>query len=224
MCSLADDRLRSQPRRLLHLVESACDARDSLADDGLTKRSRRNVLLAKLLLLFSFFTTSPQDILLAPKLSTTLNYFKTATMSSDAASTYSFSSTAPLTGAGSSPKSPSLLSKLLRRTPSPKAARPASPPKTAEETFREIMALNASHGDPSVQAYHLKTAPKTKTAKPSKSASPSPPRSPSSSSSPAAPRSDAFSEIMALNATHGDPSVQVRLSFSPAFAISRRAG
>ncbi|BGO94160.1 hypothetical protein NBRC10512v2_002568 [Rhodotorula toruloides] len=127
-------------------------------------------------------------------------------MSSDAASTYSFSSTAPLTGAGSSPKSPSLLSKLLRRSPSPEAARPASPPKTktSEETFREIMALNASHGDPSVQAYYLKTTAKPKSPK---SASPSPARS-ASSSPTSTPKRDAFTEIMALNAKHGDPSVQ----------------
>ncbi|GAA6055963.1 hypothetical protein NBRC10513_004972 [Rhodotorula toruloides] len=127
-------------------------------------------------------------------------------MSSDAASTHSFSSIAPLTGSGS-PKSPSLLAKLLRRTPSPKAARPASPPKSAEETFREIMALNASHGDPSVQAYHLKSTPKTKSPKAPKSASSSPTRS-SSSSLSTAPKRDAFTEIMALNAKHGDPSVQ----------------
>ncbi|BGP32079.1 hypothetical protein JCM10296v2_003858 [Rhodotorula toruloides] len=127
-------------------------------------------------------------------------------MSSDAASTYSFSSTAPLTGSGS-PKSPSLLSKLLRRTPSPKAARPASPPKSAEETYREIMALNASHGDPSIQAYHLKTTSKPKPAEAPKSASSSATRSPSSSPS-TAPKRDAFTEIMALNAKHGDPSVQ----------------
>ncbi|BGO94156.1 hypothetical protein NBRC10512_003773 [Rhodotorula toruloides] len=129
-------------------------------------------------------------------------------MSSDAASTYSFSSTAPLTGSGSSPKSPSLLSKLLRRSPSPKAPRPASPPKTPEETFREIMALNASHGDPSVQAYHLKTSPRPKAPKAPKSASPSPTRSSSSSSPATASKRDAFAEIMALNAKHGDPSVQ----------------
>ncbi|GEM07218.1 hypothetical protein Rt10032_c03g1235 [Rhodotorula toruloides] len=129
-------------------------------------------------------------------------------MSSDAASTYSFSSTAPLTGAGSSPKSPSLLSKLLRRSTSPssKPARSASPRKSAD-TFREIMALNALHGDPSVQAYSLKTNPKTKSPKPAKPASL--PLARFSSSSPtSAPKRDAFADIMTLNAKHGDPSVQ----------------
>ncbi|BGP48184.1 hypothetical protein JCM10450v2_004056 [Rhodotorula kratochvilovae] len=119
-------------------------------------------------------------------------------MSSDTASVISFSSSTPLTGASSSPKSSSLLNKLFKRS-SP-SSRPASPPKSSEEVFREIMALNARHGDPSVQAYSVKTSSR------STRKSPSPPakRAPSSPQS----SQDIFNEVMRLNARHGDPTVQ----------------
>ncbi|GAA6021084.1 hypothetical protein JCM11491_004410 [Sporobolomyces phaffii] len=72
------------------------------------------------------------------------------------------------------------------------------------DLFAEIMALNARHGDPSVQAYSVKSRPsaKNKTAKPPKvkaapAAGPPPP-----------PPYDAFDAIMRLNARHGHPSVQ----------------
>ncbi|GAA6021105.1 hypothetical protein JCM11491_004417 [Sporobolomyces phaffii] len=72
------------------------------------------------------------------------------------------------------------------------------------DLFAEIMALNARHGDPSVQAYSVKPRPaaKNKTAKPPKvkaapAAGPPPP-----------PPYDAFDAIMRLNARHCHPSVQ----------------
>ncbi|GAA5821472.1 hypothetical protein JCM3770_000916 [Rhodotorula araucariae] len=116
-------------------------------------------------------------------------------MSSDAVSVLSFSSSAPLTGAPWSRKPSCLFAKLFKR-PSSGSSRPTL---SSEEIFREVMALNAHHGDPSVQAYSVKSTARS-------------PRKPSSqakrSSSPPQSSQDIFNEVMRLNARHGDPSVQ----------------
>ncbi|GAA5998914.1 hypothetical protein JCM5350_005488 [Sporobolomyces pararoseus] len=75
------------------------------------------------------------------------------------------------------------------------------------DLFAQIMALNARHGHPSVQAHSFKVKPVEKKSKTSK-------RSTSSSSkvesipSGAPPAYDAFEAIMRINAQHGHPSVQ----------------
>ncbi|GAA5999114.1 uncharacterized protein JCM10292_003338 [Rhodotorula paludigena] len=120
-------------------------------------------------------------------------------MSSDTASVLSYSSTTPLT-APSTPmrKTSSLLSKMFKRSPSPAPSEPLS----AEDTFREIMHLNARHGHPSVQAYSVPTAsPKSPSQKKPAKRTPSSP-------TPAPSAQDAFDEIMRLNAKHGHPSIQ----------------
>ncbi|GAA5867233.1 hypothetical protein JCM8547_003128 [Rhodosporidiobolus lusitaniae] len=124
------------------------------------------------------------------------------------------SSSSPLVG--SKPKR-SFLGRLLSST-SPSSSTPQDP----EAIFREIMALNARHGAPEVQAY-VRYSPKPPA--PSRSSSTS---SSSSSSSPFAESSlphpprytkrptpspqEQFDEIMRLNRKHGHPSVQ---AFSP---------
>ncbi|GAA5973321.1 hypothetical protein JCM3765_000075, partial [Sporobolomyces pararoseus] len=77
------------------------------------------------------------------------------------------------------------------------------------DLFTQIMALNARHGHPSVQAHSFKVRPVEKKLKTSK-------RSTSSSSSSKVesipsgppPAYDSFEAIMRINAQHGHPSVQ----------------
>ncbi|TNY19970.1 hypothetical protein DMC30DRAFT_275600 [Rhodotorula diobovata] len=161
---------------------------------------------------FSFDTLSLSD---APNAITTR-----ATMSSDAASLLTVSSSTPLVDASTSAKvratfrpqfslaltnmsnpmqSPSFLSKLLKRSPSPRASESSfstKPPPSSEDVFREVMTLDARHGHPSVQALSLKTPPRT-------------PHKPKPwPSKPAQSSQDIFDEVMRLNAKHGHPSVQ----------------
>ncbi|TNY19965.1 hypothetical protein DMC30DRAFT_417379 [Rhodotorula diobovata] len=119
-------------------------------------------------------------------------------MSSDAASLLTVSSSTPLVDASTSAKSRSFLSELLKRTPSPRALSSSStkPPLSSEDVFREVMALNARHGHPSVQVYSLKAPLRT-------------PRKPKPSpSKPAQSPHEVFEGVMGLNAKHGHPSVQ----------------
>ncbi|GAA5825415.1 hypothetical protein JCM5353_003622 [Sporobolomyces roseus] len=71
------------------------------------------------------------------------------------------------------------------------------------DAFSEIMALNARHGHPSVQAHSVKTSQKSS----SKSKLESKPTS-SSLPSSLPPPYDAFEAIMRINARSGHPSVQ----------------
>ncbi|GAA5859424.1 hypothetical protein JCM9279_006037, partial [Rhodotorula babjevae] len=68
-----------------------------------------------------------------------------------AASLRTVSSSTPLVERPSSPKTSSILSKLFKRSPSRTSSSPSAPPPSSEAIFREVMALNARHGHPSVQ-------------------------------------------------------------------------
>ncbi|GAA5928856.1 uncharacterized protein JCM15063_003986 [Sporobolomyces koalae] len=78
------------------------------------------------------------------------------------------------------------------------------PAKAPVDVFAQIMALNARHGDPSVQAYAVKT-PKQSKKKSSKLVSTRTVEAPP-------PPYDAFDEIMRINARHGHPSVQAHFA------------
>ncbi|GAA5919699.1 hypothetical protein JCM8208_005018, partial [Rhodotorula glutinis] len=115
-------------------------------------------------------------------------------MHSDAASVHTVSSSTPLVDRSCSSKTSRLMSKLFKRS-SRRSTSPSTPSPSSEAIFREVMALNARHGHPTVQAHSVKASPRTV-------------RSTSSSSAkraPASPQSaqDIFAEIMSLNAKHG---------------------
>ncbi|GAA5825395.1 hypothetical protein JCM5353_003615 [Sporobolomyces roseus] len=77
------------------------------------------------------------------------------------------------------------------------------------DAFSEIMALNARHGHPSVQAHLVKSSKKSS----SKSKLTSTPSSSSLPSGPPPPY-DAFEAIMRINARSGHPSVQTYIMVS----------
>ncbi|GAA5829679.1 hypothetical protein JCM3766R1_001261 [Sporobolomyces carnicolor] len=79
---------------------------------------------------------------------------------------------------------------------------------TSHDVFSQIMALNARHGHPSVQAYSVETRPVSSTIKTKSSPSPSSTKKVKTKSDPLPPPYDVFDEIMRLNARHGHPSVQ----------------
>ncbi|GAA5918168.1 hypothetical protein JCM1841_005284 [Sporobolomyces salmonicolor] len=121
---------------------------------------------------------------------------------SDAASIYSFSSTTPLTTKGAA--APKSVFRRFFSSSSAGVSKPASSSSDAPyDAFAEIMALNARHGHPSVQAHFVKSSPRSTKLKSSAGAAVPEPK-------PSAPY-DAFTEIMRLNAKHGHPSVQVGL-------------
>ncbi|GAA5919117.1 hypothetical protein JCM6882_005128, partial [Rhodosporidiobolus microsporus] len=107
----------------------------------------------------------------------------------------------------------SFLARLF--TPSTRVVRSTSTssPTDPESILREILALNARHGHPEVQAYSVPSLPYTPTKKSrSSSARVQPPSSPSpppkySKHAPQSPQ-ETFEEIMRLNARHGAPDVQ----------------
>ncbi|GAA5829694.1 hypothetical protein JCM3766R1_001267 [Sporobolomyces carnicolor] len=80
---------------------------------------------------------------------------------------------------------------------------------TSHDVFSQIMALNARHGHPSVQAYSVETRPVGSSKLQTKSSpSPSSTKKAKTKNDPLPPPYDAFDEIMRLNARHGHPSVQ----------------
>ncbi|GAA5914768.1 uncharacterized protein JCM6883_001084 [Sporobolomyces salmoneus] len=96
-----------------------------------------------------------------------------------------------------SKRSKSILRRFFSSAPRPQ---PSSSPLDVPplDLFSQIMALNARHGDPSIQAYSVKTRPvekKSKTPKRVKAVPDTPP-----------PPYDAYDAIMRLNARHGHPS------------------
>ncbi|GAA6015391.1 hypothetical protein JCM10207_008972 [Rhodosporidiobolus poonsookiae] len=131
------------------------------------------------------------------------------------ASTVTASSSSSSSSSMSSSSRKSFLGRLFTKSSS---SRPRSPkaPQDPEAVFREIMALNARHGAPDVQAYALGPAPSpssssrrssassTKTIKPDAQ----PPRY--SKRAPPTPQ-EVFDEIMGLNARHGSGEVQALL-------------
>ncbi|GAA5986778.1 hypothetical protein JCM11641_004788 [Rhodosporidiobolus odoratus] len=97
------------------------------------------------------------------------------------------------------------ISRLFSITPSssPRST-PSAPSQDPQAIFREIMALNAKHGAPEVQAYTTSTSARKLTS----SSSSSPPSSalpppPKYSKRPPPTAQEAFDEIMRLNARHG---------------------
>ncbi|GAA5867245.1 hypothetical protein JCM8547_003133 [Rhodosporidiobolus lusitaniae] len=128
--------------------------------------------------------------------------------------TVTTSSSSPFVG--SKPKR-SFLSRLFS-SPSSSLSTPQDP----EAILREIMALNARHGAPEVQAYaRYSPKPPAPSRSSSTSSTSSSSSSPADSSLPPPPRytkrpvpspQEQFDEIMRLNRKHGHPTVQ---AFSP---------
>ncbi|GAA5942639.1 hypothetical protein JCM3775_003664 [Rhodotorula graminis] len=119
-------------------------------------------------------------------------------MLNDAASLHTVNSSTPLVGGSSSLKTSTFMAKLFKRSSSRRSTSPPTPPPSSEAIFREVTALNARHGHPSVQAHSVKSSPRTnRSSSPTQPARPSPPSA-----------QDVFAEIMSLNAKHGHPSVQ----------------
>ncbi|GAA5840805.1 hypothetical protein JCM11251_001702 [Rhodosporidiobolus azoricus] len=80
-----------------------------------------------------------------------------------------------------------------------------------EAILRDILALNARHGHPEVQAYSVPILPHTPSKRSRSSAAHVQPP-PKYSKRPAPTSQEVFDEIMRLNRTHGAPDVQA-LSF-----------
>ncbi|GAA5882710.1 hypothetical protein JCM3774_004527 [Rhodotorula dairenensis] len=124
-------------------------------------------------------------------------------MSTDTASLYSVTSTSPLTAAGAdyarrNSKPRTLFARMF------KSDRTSRPAPTPEETFREIMSINASSGAPEVKAFMYESKPEKRavavaaaTAKKAKKTK-APPKT----------SQEIADEIMHLNAVHGHPSIQ----------------
>ncbi|GAA6062504.1 hypothetical protein JCM10212_006353 [Sporobolomyces blumeae] len=113
--------------------------------------------------------------------------------------------------ASSSTKSTSplrrFLSKLSSSSRMSDSRLSVSQSKAPYDAFAEIMALNARHGHPSVQAYSVKSAPSSPSSAPKLSLWKRSKRT-SVPEAPPPPPYDAFDAIMRLNARHGHPSVQ----------------
>ncbi|GAA5860468.1 hypothetical protein JCM1840_000266 [Sporobolomyces johnsonii] len=122
---------------------------------------------------------------------------------SDTASTYSVSSTTPLT-AGTATAHKSAFRRFFSSS-SAGASKPASSSDASYDAFADIMALNARHGHPSVKAHFVKSSPPSTKLKSSVAAPSALAAVPETNPSPPY---DAFAEIMRLNARHGHPSVQ----------------
>ncbi|GAA5914775.1 uncharacterized protein JCM6883_001089 [Sporobolomyces salmoneus] len=98
-----------------------------------------------------------------------------------------------------SKRSKSILRRFFSSSPRPQ---PSSTPLDVPplDVFSQIMALNARHGDPSVQAYSVKTRPVEK-----KSKTPNKVKAVPNTSTPPY---DAYDAIMRVSAQHGHPAVQ----------------